>query len=82
MVPISNESNVFHNPNLILFEEKQDINFKTQNKTLYEPQLQIEERNPSIDVEVDDRTKLIQRLIQGNFIEKTAITNFMKNKNK
>ncbi len=78
MVPISNESIMNENPNLIMFEEKTDIIYAT----LPEPQLQLEERNLFIGGEIDDRTKLIQRLIQGNFIEKTAITNFRGNKNK
>ena len=78
MVPISNESIMIENPNLIMFEEKTEIIYAT----LHEPQLQLEERNLFIGGEIDDRTKLIQRLIQGNFIEKTAITNFRGNKNK
>jgi hypothetical protein len=78
LVPISNESIMNENPNLIMFEEKTDIIYAT----LPEPQLQLEERNLFIGGEIDDRTKLIQRLIQGNFIEKTAITNFRGNKNK
>ena len=68
---VQNENGIFDNQNLILFDD---------NSADVQPENKCNFLKPSREEEKDERTILRERLIQGNFIEKTSITNFLTNK--
>ncbi len=67
---VENQNVIFDNKNLILFDDN-SANINPQDKCNF--------LKPNRE-EKDERTILRERLIQGNFIEKTSITNFLTNK--